>query len=88
MIAVCGQLYAQAEILRIGNEKLLNNLNEGVVILDEQHKDVMFANLAAHALKTGRTFPGAVLDEESSFNEIQNETAPFNHSVKQFARID
>ena len=31
-----GMIYCEAEILRTGNEELLNNLEEGVVILENE----------------------------------------------------
>ena len=34
-------------MLRIGNEALLNNLSEGLVIVDREDKSILFANDAA-----------------------------------------
>ena len=34
IITKVGMIYVEAEILRTGNEELLNNLEEGVVILE------------------------------------------------------
>ena len=36
-----------ADILRTGNEQLLNNLKEGVIIMDQESGMVMFLNTAA-----------------------------------------
>ena len=39
-----GMFYVKAEILRIGNEQLLDNLEEGVVIRDEETQEIIFIN--------------------------------------------
>ena len=44
-------LYAEAEILRKGNERLLDNFEEGVVILEEGTGNVSFSNKSANAIK-------------------------------------
>jgi len=44
-------MYTEAEILRKGNEQLLNNLKEGVVIIEENSGLVTFLNEAAERLK-------------------------------------
>ena len=40
-------IYIDAEVLREGNEATLNNLEEGVVILNAEHLKVKFQNKAA-----------------------------------------
>ena len=42
-----GMLFVEADILRTGNEHLLNNLKEGVIIMDKESGMVKFANTAA-----------------------------------------
>ena len=42
-----GMFYVKAEILRIGNEQLLDNLEKGVVIRDEETQEIIFINQAA-----------------------------------------
>ena len=44
-------LYAEADILRKGNERLLNNFEEGVVILEEGSSNVSFSNKSAKAIE-------------------------------------
>ena len=44
-----GQLHVQAEI-RAGSEQVLNDLDQGVVILSQDSKTVIFANEAAKKL--------------------------------------
>ena len=40
-------LYVEASILRNGNEKLLNDLKEAVIIIDQETGLVLFVNQAA-----------------------------------------
>ena len=47
LISVTGYLYVEAEIPRIGNEKLLNQLEEGVFIVDQASGETIFHNDAA-----------------------------------------
>lgn len=42
-----GNTYMNAEISKVGNEGLLNNLKEGVIIVDEESSLVFFVNQAA-----------------------------------------
>ena len=39
-----GKLFVEVGILRTGNEALLNNLSEGLVIVDQEDKSILFAN--------------------------------------------
>ena len=42
--------YIEAELPRMSNEKLLNNLREGVFILEDDVFEVLFSNKAAQRL--------------------------------------
>ena len=42
-----GMIFVEAEIVRIGNDQILNNMKEGVVILHETSENVLFVNTAA-----------------------------------------
>ena len=42
-----GLLFVDTEILRTGNDQLLNDLQEGVIILNEESKKILFVNQAA-----------------------------------------
>ena len=42
-----GMIVIESEILREGNENLLNNLDEGVIIQQEDSKEILFQNTAA-----------------------------------------
>ena len=44
-------MYVEAEIQRKGNEQLLNNLSEGVVIIEETSGLVTFVNKTAERFK-------------------------------------
>lgn len=48
-----GLLFVDSEILRTGNDQLLNELEEGVIILNEDSKKVLFVNQAATKLLVG-----------------------------------
>ena len=45
-----GMIYLDAVIVQGGHEHILNNLEEGVIIVDEHSKEVQFINDAARAL--------------------------------------
>ena len=47
VINIVGLLFVKAEILRAGDEQLLNDLKEGVIIMDEESGLVLFVNKAA-----------------------------------------
>ena len=42
-----GMVYTEAEVLRQGNDQTLDNLDEGVVILDEKEMKIRYYNKAA-----------------------------------------
>ena len=44
IITKVGMIFVNAEILSTGNEQLLNNLEEGLMILDEGTQEVIFIN--------------------------------------------
>ena len=45
-----GLLYVKSEILRKGNESILNDSKDGIIIMDQATEMVMFINTAAKAL--------------------------------------
>ena len=45
-----GKQYLRAEVLRSGNDKLLNNLEEGVVVIDETKDKIRFINEAGELI--------------------------------------
>ena len=47
VITKVGFLFIDAEVLRRGNEKLLDSLEEGVVILEENSNKILYYNAAA-----------------------------------------
>ena len=42
-----GFLFIESEVLRRGNESILDNLEEGVVILEEENQEILYYNAAA-----------------------------------------
>ena len=68
-------LYAEAEILRKGNERLLDNLEEGVVILEEGTTNVQFANKSAKKMNF-KTENHSFFGETAEIGElhVKNET--------------
>jgi len=47
VITKVGMVYVEAEVLREGNDQTLDNLDEGVVILDEKEMKIRYFNKAA-----------------------------------------
>ena len=47
VITKVGMIYIEAEVLREGNDQTLDNLDEGVVILDEKLMKIRYYNKAA-----------------------------------------
>ena len=86
-INLCSLLYAEAEILRKGNERLLDNFEEGVVILEEGTGKISFANKSAKAFKATMTPSSSWVDTEKSLQSSQN-FGQFDRTAKQFARLD
>ena len=50
VITKVGMIFIDAEILRAGNDQLLNELEEGVIILQDDTKEMMFSNSAANQI--------------------------------------
>ena len=46
IITRVGMSFVNADILSLGNEQLLNNLEEGIMILDADSQEVIFTNNA------------------------------------------
>ena len=67
-ITKTGLIFVDAEILRGGNEQLLNQLEEGVIILQEETKDTLFANLTAQSISINKS------KNESIMKLFQNST--------------
>ena len=54
VVAYTGYKFAEVQILNLGNAKLLNNLQEGLIVLDKKTKNVMLTNRAAKNLQASR----------------------------------
>ena len=46
IITKVGMLYADTEVLRSGNDQLLDDLEEGIVLFDGKEKDIIYHNLS------------------------------------------
>ena len=51
-ITKVGMIFVEAEILREGNESLLNELEEGVIIQDAETMETIFVNKAVTKLQS------------------------------------
>ena len=49
-VSKCGMIFVESEILRTGNEQLLNDLEEGVVIVHPDTLEIVFINTTAKAI--------------------------------------
>ena len=76
MIKKTGFIYVESEILREGNEQLLNNLEEGVMIFEEHSLKLVFKNEAARMLdinysgSNNKIEPILDSDEEQLFAQL------------------
>ena len=79
-----GWLYVEVEVLAQGNEQLLNNFDEGVIILNEASHEVMFANDAAKRI---RVAVDSGVNSESLLVSV-NDILQIDFSESAFAEID
>ena len=67
IFSLAGSYYVKAEVPRIGNEKLLNGLKEGVFVIDEDSQSVLFRNSSAKhlnkRLSTWKNFVSTSVDD-------------------------
>ena len=68
-----GNYFVEAELPRLGNDQLLNNLKEGIVIIEEDSSIIKFMNETAKKLMTefSDNFSISVLDENNVFEKQQ-----------------
>ena len=80
IFSLAGSYYVKAEIPRIGNEKLLNGLKEGVFVIDEDSQSVLFRNSSAKhlnkRLSTWKNFVSTSIDDSVDI---------FDRNTKQFS---
>ena len=50
LITLAGLLFVEAEILRCGNENILDSLQEGVIIFSEDTNEMHYLNRAARSI--------------------------------------
>mmetsp|Transcript_27432 Transcript_27432/g.36695 ORF Transcript_27432/g.36695 Transcript_27432/m.36695 type:complete len:177 (+) Transcript_27432:477-1007(+) len=85
IISKVGMLFVETEVLRSGNEKILDGLEEGVVIVEEDSHDILYYNAAASSRK--RSKKGT--DKEFKTNEkLAMKDMLKAKERKRFAKID
>lgn len=87
-LAWIGSLFVEAELPRQGNEKLLNGLKEGILILEEDSSTIQFHNQAALRLitKYSEKFSINFIDEKNTF-EKEREMFAFVNMAEIFEEI-
>ena len=78
-----GMIFVKSESIRIGNENLLNGLEEGVVILDEDTTNVHFLNKAAKAfkIKMNENFSMQLMENDEEINQSHKQFTPLDMTV-------
>ena len=61
-------IFVESEILRNGNDQLLNSLEEGVVIQRKDTKEIVFLNSAAKNLQRP-----ADLEDKNEYDSVTND---------------
>jgi nitrogen-specific signal transduction histidine kinase len=81
-------IYTEVAVLKQGTNETLDNLEEGVIILDEDELEIKFHNKAASVLKS------SIMSKSLSFSSAESKQKPNltnlveELSHKQFAQID
>ena len=69
-------MYSDAEILRCGNEQLLDDLEEGLIILEDQNLNLLFKNESAKSLRgnpNANANLNAMMNDETSDTDLLND---------------
>lgn len=85
VVTKVGMIYVETEVLKNGNEKLLNTLTEGVIIFRGDRKDVIFTNTKAKRLQEN------LMSSQGSdlySNGKRKSGISFDKNKKLFAKID
>ena len=86
-MSAIGYLYVEAEIPRSGQEKLLNNLKEGVYIMDETNLKDMFRNKTADRVNRKMMENGnTMLEDKSEVIDKQKKLFAYVDKSEIFAR--
>jgi hypothetical protein len=75
IISWIGKLYVRAEILRSGNDTLLNNLKEGVFVIEETKEKIHFINEAGDTILKKNDFQSMTHLEEAGIDRKQKRFA-------------
>ena len=89
IITWIGFIFVEAELPRLGNEKLLNGLKEGVFIIEEESSIIQFQNHAAKRFisEFSESFGISMVEEKDIFEKNQEKfalvdtAAIFNHDT-------
>lgn len=91
VINAVGLIFVEADILRSGNEQLLNNLKEGVIIMDQESGFVHFVNKAAKrfSIRKNRYLGVSMsIHDNEACPSIDDRTNTFDKGQELFALID
>jgi len=80
-VNLLGLLYVEAEILRRGNKELLDEMREGIIIMNKESGMVLFVNKAARAQKIREK-------AEFSLSLMDDDNYMFDSNSKLFALVD
>ena len=80
-VNLLGLLYVEAEILRRGNKELLDEMREGIIIMNKESGMVLFVNKAARAQKIQEK-------AELSLRLLDDGNYMFDSNSKLFALVD
>ena len=84
-ISYIGLLYAKSEIMRDGNDQVLNSLKEGLFVIDEAKGRMRFINETGHTiLKSNYLTSGSMLID----NPHSKKDSFVDREKKQFALIE
>ena len=91
VINAVGLMFVEADILRTGNELLMNDLKEGVIIVDQESGLVKFVNNAAKRFSIRKNrhlgISMSIQDTEARPN-INDSIDSFDKGQELFAQID
>ena len=79
-----GKYFVQGEVLRMGNDSILDGLEEGVIIKDELTDEIIYINKAAKQMSTKKSDCSGL--ENEADNTLVNEL--FDEELKNMAYVD
>ena len=85
-IVKVGMIFVEAEILRTGNEQLLDDLEEGVIIQKDETNEILFMNKAIQKLSSLYTDGDSFI--HSALHPKNSTMVQIDLDLQLFARID